>query len=245
MSPALINETEEQALPAQSVATKTERKISRTYLIGKRCFDLLSSFVVSLILLLPMVIVAAIIVIKDPGNPFYMQRRVGMNGKELKILKFRSMKVGADRLEEMLTPEQLEEYKREYKLRDDPRLIGYKKAGDGSKCFGALIRRTSIDELPQIPYNIFLRGNMSVVGPRPILQDELENNYTAQEQQRLLAVKPGLTGYWQANARNNATYETGERQSMELYYTDHCSAMLDLKIIIRTFTAVLKKEGAN
>jgi lipopolysaccharide/colanic/teichoic acid biosynthesis glycosyltransferase len=145
----------------------------------------------------------------------------------------------------MLTPEQLEEYRREYKLEDDPRLIGYKKPGDGSKCFGAFIRRTSIDELPQILFNICLRGNMSVVGPRPILRDELTENYTPAEQRALLSVKPGLTGYWQAYARNNATYESGERQHMELYYVKNASFLMDLKIIFATVGSVLKGSGAK
>lgn len=155
------------------------------------------------------------------------------------------MKKFSDHLEEMLTPEQIEEYKREYKLKDDPRLIGWKKPGDGHKCFGALLRRLSLDELPQIFINICLKGNMSVVGPRPILQEELEKNYSLKEQREFLAMKPGLTGYWQAFARNNATYESGERQRMELYYIHHASIMLDLKIIISTFYALIRSDRAN
>ena len=86
---------------------------------------------------------------------------------------------------------------------------------------------------------------MSIVGPRPILQEELESNYTPEEQQLLLSVKPGLTGYWQAYARNDATYETGERQRMELYYVQNQSMWLDLKIVFATFGAVLRKSGAK
>ena len=233
MDTTLIKQTESETPPVQEGTIGTPRKVSRIYLITKRCFDLVSSLCVSLMLLVPMAIIALVIVAKDPGSPFYIQRRIGKNGKELKILKFRSMKVGADRLEEMLTPEQLEEYKREYKLKDDPRLIGYKKAGDGDNCFGAFIRRTSIDELPQIVYNICLKGNMSVVGPRPILQDELKENYTPEQQKHFLSVKPGLTGYWQAYARNDATYESGRRQQMELYYVNNASVWLDIKIIFQ------------
>ena len=155
------------------------------------------------------------------------------------------MKKNADRLEEMLTAEQLEEYHREYKLKDDPRLLGYKKAGDANKCFGSVIRRTSIDELPQIFFNILLRGDMSLVGPRPILPDELEENYTPAEQELLLSAKPGLTGYWQAYARNNATYATHERQDMELYYIHNRSFWLDIKIMLHTVVSVLRKDGAK
>ena len=175
----------------------------------KRVFDIVSSLIASIILIIPIAVVAILIMIKDPGNPFYIQTRVGKGGKPLKILKFRTMRKGADKLENMLTPEQLEEYKKEYKLDDDPRLIGYKKQGDGSKCFGARLRQFSIDELPQIPYNILLKGDMSVVGPRPILREELEKYYTPEQQKALLSVKPGLTGYWQAYARNGAKYQIG------------------------------------
>ena len=155
------------------------------------------------------------------------------------------MKKGADNLEKMLTPEQLEIYKKEYKLDDDPRLIGYKKEGDGTKCFGAKIRSTSIDELPQILFNICILGNMSVVGPRPILEDELHENYSPEEQKMLLSAKPGLTGYWQAYARNNVGYENHERQDMELYYVKNQSIWLDIKIIFKTVEAVICKRGAK
>lgn len=220
-------------------------KQSAGYLLIKRCFDFVSSLCVSLVLVIPMAIIAVMIMLKDPGSPFYMQKRVGQNGKEIGVLKFRSMRKGADRLEEMLTPEQLEQYKKEYKLDDDPRLIGYKKPGDGSKCFGAFIRRTSIDELPQILWNICLKGNMSVVGPRPILRDELEENYSPEEQKLLLSVKPGLTGYWQAYARNDASYESGERQRMELHYVNNAGFLLDMNIIFHTVFSVLRKSGAK
>ena len=145
----------------------------------------------------------------------------------------------------MLTPEQLAEYKKEYKLKDDPRLIGYKKAGDGNKCFGAKLRRMSLDELPQIMMNILILGNMSVFGPRPIIKSELKENYTPEEQKLLLSVKPGLTGYWQAYARNNVGYVNGERQKMELYYIHNRSFLLDIKIIFKTIITVLKRNGAE
>lgn len=154
------------------------KKSNLFYLCMKRLFDFVSSFVVSVVIIVPVAVIALIIFIEDPGNPFYLQERVGKNGKLLKILKFRSMKKNAENLEKYLTPEQIEEYKKEYKLDDDPRLLGYRKSGDGKKCFGAKMRQWSIDELPQIIYNICILGNMSVVGPRPILKDELAENYT-------------------------------------------------------------------
>lgn len=230
-----------------SVETPTKEKTSSriVYKFIKRAFDFVSALAVSVILLLPMIFVAVLIMLKDHGSPFYFQKRVGKNNKPLYIAKFRTMRKGADNLEKMLTPEQLEEYKKEYKLSDDPRLIGYKKAGDGNKCFGARLRQLSIDELPQILWNICIKGNMSVVGPRPILQEEIEQNYTPEQQEMLLSVKPGLTGYWQAYARNNAEYKDGKRQQMELYYVANASMWLDIKILFATVGAVLKKSGAK
>lgn len=220
-------------------------KVSRWYLFVKRCFDFVASLMASIVLLIPMAIIGLLVVVKDFGSPFFIQERVGMQGKMIRVYKFRSMKKNADHLEDMLTPEQLAEYHTEYKLVDDPRLLGYKKAGDGSRCFGAMIRKTSIDELPQIFFNILVRGNMSVVGPRPILPDELAENYTPAEQELLRSVKPGLTGYWQAYARNDATYASGERQKMELYYIYNRSFRMDIKIILQTVVSVLRKAGAR
>lgn len=238
----LYRDVEEQVLPEVEIEIPRQ---SKRYLVIKRCFDFVSSLCVSVILLIPLAILALIIVLKDPGKPFYVQKRVGKDGKALRLVKLRSMRKGADRLEKMLTPEQLEQYMKEYKLDDDPRLIGYGKTGDGARCFGTFLRRTSLDELPQIIWNICIKGDMSVVGPRPILREELEKNYTPQEQKLLLSVKPGLTGYWQAYARNDATYKTGQRQQMELYYVQNAGVLLDMKILFATVGAVLKKQGAK
>ena len=210
---------------------------SLAYLFVKRLFDIVLSFIASLVILIPCLIIALLIVAVDPGTPFYYQERIGKNGKKIKVFKFRSMKKNADEIEKTLTPEQLEQYQREYKIDNDPRLIG--------KHFGSFIRKSSLDELPQIIVNILVFGNMSIVGPRPILQGELSEKYTKEEQSKLVSVKPGLTGYWQAYARNNATYETGERQKMELYYIDNASFWLDIKIIFKTVISVLKTDGAK
>lgn len=228
-----------------SSKTHIQKKNNLFFLCVKRFFDFISSLVISLIIIVPICIIAVVIFIKDPGNPFYCQERIGKNGKSLKIFKLRSMKKNSDCLEKYLTPEQIEQYKKEYKLDDDPRLIGYKKPGDGKKCFGAKIRQWSIDELPQIIFNICILGNMSVVGTRPILKDELAENYNESEKEELLSVKPGLTGYWQAYARNNVGYEDHKRQDMELYYVKNQSFWLDLKIIFKTIESVLRKNGAK
>ncbi|MBE6639858.1 MAG: sugar transferase [Ruminococcaceae bacterium] len=211
----------------------------------RRLCDIVLSLLLSVCLLPLSVFVALAIILRDGGNPFYWHVRVGQNGKRLAVLKFRTMKRGADRIENMLTPEELAVYRLEYKLPDDRRLIGYKKAGDGRRCFGAVLRRTSLDELPQVWWNVLLRGNMSLVGPRPVLREELDRHYTKEEQTLFLSVKPGLTGYWQAFARNRACYENGERQKMELYYAKNQSLRLDVKILFRTVIAVFTKAGAK
>lgn len=218
-------------------------KAKPVYEFFKRFFDIVLSALASVVLLIPILVIAVIIMYKDSGNPFYLHTRVGRHHKQIKILKFRSMRIGADSLEDMLTQEDLEEYKREYKIRDDPRLIGWEKPGDGNKCFGAKLRQLSLDELLQIPYNILIKNDLSLVGPRPILESELLENYTPEQQEMLLSVKPGLTGYWQAYARNDATYADGKRQQMELWYVQNRSFWLDIKIIFATVAAVLEKSG--
>ena len=213
------------------------------YRFVKRAFDIAASAMMTAICLVPMVVIAAMIMVKDPGTPFYMHRRVGVHGKEISVLKFRTMRRGADALEDTLTPEQMAEYKREFKLKDDPRLIGYKKAGDGEHCFGSVLRRTSLDELPQIVYNVLIKGDMSFVGPRPVLREELEKYYGPAEQEAILSVKPGITGYWQTRGRSDSTYETGERQKLELYYVQNQGLALDIKILVKTISVVVRRGG--
>ena len=214
---------------------------SRAYKFIKRAFDIVASALMTAICLVPMAVIALMIMVRDPGIPFYAHKRIGLNGKEISVFKFRTMRRGADALEDTLTSEQLEEYKREFKLRDDPRLIGYKKPGDGEHCFGAVLRRTSLDELPQL-LNI-LKGDMSLVGPRPVLREELEKYYTRVEQEALLSVKPGITGYWQTHGRSDSTYETGERQELELYYVQNQSLSLDVSILFKTISVVVHRGG--
>ena len=215
------------------------------YRFLKRLFDILISLPLALLFTPFMLLIMIAIPLMDWGSPFFCQARVGQNGKMLRIVKFRTMRKCADDLKQMLTPEQYELYKREYKLEDDPRLIGYRRAGDGKRCFGALLRRTSVDELPQLWWNVLLCGNMSLVGPRPVLKDEITQHYSEEEQKAILSVKPGVTGYWQAYARNMACYENGERQRMELFYAENHSLWLDLKILFATVGRVLSKNGAK
>lgn len=202
-----------------------------TYLIIKRIFDIVVSLFGIIITSPILLILSILIVMDDGGSPFYGHTRIGKDGKKIEIFKFRSMRKDAGDLEKLLTPKQLAQYRQEFKIDDDPRITR----------IGQFIRKTSLDELPQL-LNI-LSGNLSLIGPRPIV--EKETVHYGDDIDRLLSVKPGLTGYWQAYARNNAVYETGERQKMELYYVDHQSLFLDFKIFFRTFIAVLKGSGAK
>ena len=203
------------------------------YLVIKRLFDLVIS-PVSLLLFSPVILItAAAVSLSDNGNPFYTQWRIGRGGKQFRLYKIRSMRMDEVDPYAFMTPEQMEEYRREFKLEDDPRVTP----------IGSFIRKTSLDELPQL-LNILL-GDMSVVGPRPLLDIEIRENYTEEQIANLLSTRPGLTGYWQAYARNNATYESGERQEMEMYYVDHRSFLLDVKIFFKTFIRVVSGEGAK
>ena len=197
----------------------------------KRAIDIVCSALGILVLLPVFLIVGFLVKWEDGGKVFYGHLRVGQNGKKIRVYKFRSMKMNVGNLEKLLTPEQLEQYKKEFKIDNDPRITR----------IGNFIRKTSIDELPQL-LNI-LTGDISIVGPRPIVEKETE--IYGDDIAKLLSVKPGLTGYWQAYARNNATYESGERQKMEMYYVDNNSLWLDIKILFKTVESVLKKEGAQ
>lgn len=197
----------------------------------KRVSDVILSSIALAVFLPFLFIVALCIVVDDFGSPIYAATRIGKDGRPFKMLKFRSMKKEADRLEDMLTEEEFARYKREYKLDIDPRITRV----------GRFIRKTSIDELPQL-INI-IKGDLSIIGPRPVLQEETE--VYGIHKREFLSVKPGLTGYWQAYARNNAGYEDGRRQAMELYYVDNISLKLDIKIFFKTISTVLRKTGAK
>lgn len=139
------------------------------------------------------------------------------------------MKSDSRKLEEVLTSEQLKQFKENYKLDNDPRVT----------TFGKFLRKTSLDELPQL-YNILI-GNLSFVGPRPVLQEETE--LYGKNRSLFLSVKPGLTGLWQVSGRNNISYN--RRKKLELFYCRKHSFLFDVKIFFATFIAVLKGDGAR
>lgn len=197
----------------------------------KRIFDLLISLV-AVVLLSPVLLVISLAIrLEDRGPILYRAQRVGRGGKPITVYKFRSMRMHADRLEDMLTPEELEEYKKNYKLEHDPRITKV----------GAFLRKTSLDELPQL-FNI-LAGTLSLVGPRPVLQEETE--LYGDKRALLLSCKPGLTGLWQVRGRSNVTYEDGRRQALELNYVSHRGLWLDIKILFWTVGAVVRMDGAK
>ena len=208
-----------------------ERELSLGHAIAKRVGDIIFS-TLGIILTLPITIITAIAIKLEDGGPIlYTSYRVGQFGKQFKMYKFRSMKVNADKLEDTLTSEELEEYRTEYKIRNDQRVTRV----------GRFIRKYSIDELPQL-FNI-LKGELSFIGPRPVLDEE--TRLYGDKRELLLSVRPGLTGYWQAYGRNNVTYESGERQAMELYYIENFSWWFNVKIFFRTIKAVITAEGAE
>ena len=194
----------------------------------KRLFDFFVSLVLSIVTLPFFVFIAVAIKIDSSGPVFFVHNRVGKNGKRLPLLKFRTMVDGAENMIKDFTPEQRKEWEENYKLENDPRVTK----------IGKFLRKTSIDELPQL-YNILI-GQLSFVGPRPVTKEEIEKygiNKTV-----VLSVTPGLTGWWACNGRSNIDYD--ERMELELYYVEHASIILDVKILFKTFGVVLTHEGA-
>ncbi|HCA04772.1 MAG TPA: exopolysaccharide biosynthesis protein, partial [Ruminococcaceae bacterium] len=195
----------------------------------KRIFDLICSCI-ALILLSPFFIAISIsIKINDNGPVFFGHKRIGKNGKEFKLYKFRSMVTNAEELIDTFTPEQLEEFKQNFKLENDPRITP----------IGKFLRKTSLDEIPQL-INI-IKGEMSIVGPRPVTEEEtmIFGSY----RDLMLSVPPGLTGYWAAYGRGDTTGYR-RRRAMEVYYVMHRSVWLDIKIIFKTFVTVFTGKGS-
>lgn len=210
-----------------------KKRIGRyTYEGVKRFFDLSASLVAIILLSPVLLIISALVYLGDLGPVIYGQIRIGKDGKPFKMWKFRSMCKDSEEMIDKLTPEQIHQYYTEFKIDNDPRIT---KVGN-------FLRKTSLDELPQL-FNV-LFNDMSLIGPRPLIESEIQMHY-ADTYRELLSIKPGVTGYWQAYARNNATYQSGERQEMELYYVHHASTWLDIKILFKTVIAVLRREGAK
>ena len=207
---------------------KEQLRAKRRYWVLRRGQDIFFSALALLILWPLMAVLALVIYIDDPhGSPFFSQIRCGRDGKLFKMHKFRSMYVDAeDRLAEILKDNEMDGPA--FKMKDDPRITRV----------GRLIRKTSLDELPQL-WNVLL-GHMSIVGPRPALPREVEQ-YTEEQKQRMY-VTPGLTCYWQIQpSRNDISFD--EWMELDLKYIQERSFLVDWKIIFKTFLAVIRKEG--
>lgn len=209
------------------IVDRYERDIS--YYMIKRTIDIIGSLC-GIILLCPVMLITAIAIKMDSkGSIIFAHKRLGHNGRIIKVYKFRTMVTNAQELLEKLTPEQKKEFQKNFKLENDPRITH----------IGNFLRKSSIDELPQL-FNILI-GNMTIVGPRPIVPKEIAKY--GQYDSKFLSVKPGLTGLWQVSGRSNTTYE--ERVQLDMKYIDNRSILGDIAIILKTFGVVFKKVGSR
>ena len=217
------------------IDAKTEKRLNellkksfKTYWRKKRTFDIIVASLLLLIMIIPMMLVALIIFIDDPhGSPFYKQTRIGRHGKEFKMYKFRTMYKDADaRKAELMDQNEMDGPV--FKMKDDPRITR----------LGKFLRKTSIDELPQM-FNVFT-GSMSLVGPRPPLPSEV-GEYSDYHKLRLI-VTPGITCDWQiAHNRNDISFD--KWVEMDLNYIENRTTLGDLKIIFKTPFTMLTATG--
>lgn len=204
---------------------KSNKKVFR---MVKRMFDIILSFL-GIIILFPLFIIIGIIIkIESKGKVIFKHKRIGKNGKIIYIYKFRTMFDNAEYMIKDFTIEQKEEFNKNYKLKNDPRITKV----------GSFLRKTSLDELPQL-FNI-IKGDLSIIGPRPVIERELDKY--GENKEKFLSVIPGLTGYWAANGRSDTSYE--KRMEMELFYVDNMSLKLDLEIFLNTIKSVVSRRGA-
>ncbi|WP_022849937.1 undecaprenyl-phosphate galactose phosphotransferase WbaP [Limisalsivibrio acetivorans] len=205
---------------------------SRFNKYAKRAFDIAFTLAVLPFVGLIMLVAGILIKLDSRGNIFYSHERVGENGKRIRVLKMRSMYTdSAERLEHILKndPVRAEEWRRSRKFKNDPRITKV----------GRILRKTSIDEMPQF-INV-LKGDMSVVGPRPIVESEIEEHY-GKDGEYYRMVKPGITGLWQVSGRSDTAYD--DRVRLDSWYVINWSIWLDILIIMKTLGVVIKKEGA-
>lgn len=200
------------------------------YKQAKRIFDVCFSAGVLALLFIPGIVLGAAISMESPGGPLFRQQRIGKDGRQIHIFKFRSMHSDAhEHPERYLSEKQMVQWKREQKVDEDPRITK----------IGRFIRKTSLDEVPQF-INV-LMGDMSIIGPRPVT---LRETYEfGDRRSEVLSIRPGITGWWQVTDRNNATWENGRRQELELYYVRNMSASLDVRIVFKTLGAMFSGTG--
>lgn len=211
---------------------QTTKSPSPVYFCVKRFFDILVSLI-GIILLIPLYVIIKIAYLAtgDFDKIIFCQTRIGKNGKPFKMFKFRTMTITADEdLKQLLKqPKYKKEWQKYHKIENDPRITK----------IGKLIRHGSIDETPQF-INVLL-GQISIVGPRPLVNGEIES--LKGNKSRYESVKPGITGWWTVNGRSDT--KVAERLSLETYYIDHQSLLLDIRIFLKTILIVITKQGAK
>lgn len=212
----------------QAGLERAPRYMDVSYRVMKRIFDVVLSLV-GLIVLFPLFVVLSLMILISDGAPvIFKQKRLGEGGREFFVFKFRSMRRDAEQILQS-NPALMEEYKRTFKLENDPRLLK----------FGKFIRSTSMDELPQL-MNVLL-GQMSLVGPRPILPREIE--MYGEHKDVYLAMKPGCAGLWQCSGRSDVAYD--ERVELDTEYFRTARMRIDLWILLKTVGSILRREGAR
>jgi len=214
----------------QAIGLERDRK--SVFPIAKRALDMIGAGL-GLVLLSPFFLIVALMVRADGGPAFFAHQRVGRGGKLFGCLKFRSMVIDSQaRLEALLAsdPAARAEWEATRKLKNDPRITR----------IGRFLRSTSLDELPQL-INV-LRGEMSLVGPRPVQEAEIDRYYGASAA-HYMAVRPGITGLWQVSGRSETSYES--RVALDVSYVSRPSLLADLSILLRTPVAVLSRRGAH
>lgn len=216
---------EEQTPQVSTELLQTEKT---GYRLVKRAFDIIASATGLLVLSPILLLTGFAIIAEDGGSPFFLQLRVGKDCKPFRMVKFRSMYINAEAMLEELSEEEKEEFAKNFKLKNDPRITKV----------GKFIRKTSIDELPQL-WNV-LKGDMSLVGPRPPLL--VEKDAYGIHWEKVLSVRPGITGYWQVHGRSDTNFQ--ERIDMNEYYIGHKSLGMDLKILFDTVGVVFSGKGA-
>ncbi len=217
----------------QAIALMLKKNLEHplNYLV-KRVFDYSAGLVLFMLTALPMAVIALLIKLTSPGPAFFLQKRFGKNGRVFKCIKFRTMRVDAeDTLQKILfsNPDAKEEYEKYWKLKDDPRITA----------IGEFLRRTSLDELPQI-INV-IKGDMSLIGPRPYIKREWE--YIEKHRAILLSVLPGITGLWQVSGRSDTSYDY--RIALDSWYVRNWNLWLDIVLLLKTIGVVFKGSGAR
>lgn len=227
-----VSVDELEVITIKTNETKSVDMKEFVYQLSKRCADIILALL-GLILMLPLAIIIKVVslLLGDKESIFFVQTRIGKDGKEFKIYKFRTMASNSEKILKQLLMQ--EKYKKEWeekqKIENDPRVTG----------IGKYLRKTSLDEIPQM-YNL-LKGDMSLIGPRPLIKGELESHNGNKEIYE--SVRPGISGWWACNGRSDTTYE--ERLELEYYYINNRNFALDCKCVFKTIKVVLSKDGVK